>query len=102
MLLKRARKPAVKVSISTSLIIITLGDEQQPESLIITFLIEPPNKPTLISSGSSYPPELLFTTNDTEDINNIELTIQKGPRELSTENEGNNRLTERRNARAFG
>jgi hypothetical protein len=53
--LKRARKPATKVSISTSLIIITLGDKQQSEALIITFLIEPLNKPTFISSGSSYP-----------------------------------------------
>jgi hypothetical protein len=34
--LKRARKPAAKVSILTSLIIITLGDKQQPEAFIIT------------------------------------------------------------------
>jgi hypothetical protein len=51
---KRARKPAVKVSILTSLIIITLGDKQQPKALIITFLIKPPNKPTLISFESFY------------------------------------------------
>jgi hypothetical protein len=55
--LKRARKPAAKVSISTSLITITLGDKQQPEAPTITPSIEPPNKPTLISSGSSYPLE---------------------------------------------
>jgi hypothetical protein len=91
--LKRARKPAAKVSILTSLITITLGDEQQPESLIITSLIEPPNKPTLISSESSYPLEPLFITNDTEDTNNIKLIIQKGPRELSTKDKGDNRLT---------
>jgi hypothetical protein len=69
--LKRARKPAAKVSISTSLITITLGDEQQPEAPTITPLIEPPNKLTLISSGSSYPLKPFLTTNDTEDINNI-------------------------------
>jgi hypothetical protein len=93
MLLKRAQKPAAKVSISTSFITITLGDEQQPESLIITFLIKPPNKPTFISFGSSYSLEPLFTTNDTEDTNNIELTIQKRPRESSTKDKGDNRLT---------
>jgi hypothetical protein len=78
--LKRARKPAAKDSISTSPITVTLGDEQQPEALTITPLIEPSNEPTLISSESSYPLEPFLTTNDTEDTNNIELTIQKGPR----------------------
>jgi hypothetical protein len=91
--LKRAQKPAAKDFISTFCITITLGDEKQPEALIITPLIEPPNEPTLISSGSSYPLEPLLTTNDTKDTNNIELTIQKGPRESSAKDKDDNRLT---------
>jgi hypothetical protein len=73
--IKKARKPAAKVSILTSFITITLSDEQQLESLIITPLINLLNKPTFISFKSFYLLKPFFIINNTKDTNNIELII---------------------------
>jgi hypothetical protein len=89
---KRAQKPAAKDSILTPFTIIILGDKQQPEPLIITLLIKPPNKPTLISSESFYSLKPFLITNNTKDTYNIRLTIQKRSRESSAKNKNNNKL----------
>ena len=98
---KRLRKPTPKALQSLPNTIV-LDDNLQPDPIANTSLITSRNtspnesllnKPLLPTTESSYPLQLLLSTNDTQDMSYIESARQKTSHESTTKDEDDNRLT---------